>query len=92
MHIEKVNGFLCGVIDNMQDEYKNDTAEMLKDKNSKINYVAMYITKRNTIAFRSTKPDFSVKEIAEFFGGKGHHPASSCTLTEKSKNAFNLKI
>lgn len=92
MHIEKVNGFICGVIDDMMDEYKNDTAEMLKEKNKEIAFVAMHITKRNTIAFRSVKPDFSVKEIAEFFGGKGHKPASSCVLTDTAKTAFNIKI
>lgn len=93
IHVEKVNGFACGVFDNMQDEYKNDVAEMLKENNFlNIDYVAMFIANRNTLSFRSIKQDFSVREVAESFGGKGHKPASSCALTDEVKEAFKLKI
>ncbi len=91
IHMETVNGFNAAVINDMQDEYKNDVAEMLKANNFKnADFIAMKITKRNTLSFRSIKPDINVGKVAESFGGKGHKPASSCTITNEVVNAFKL--
>ena len=92
MHIETINGFVAGVIDEMQDKFKNDTAEILKSNNRfAIDFVTMAITNRNTLSFRSIKSEIDVSKIAESFGGKGHKGASSCELTNQIKNIFNIK-
>lgn len=92
IHIETVVNYTAAVIDEMEDEYKNDVAEKLKSKKDlNVDFVAMLITKRNTISFRSIKPDFNVGKIAEIFGGKGHKPAGSCTASLEAKTAFKIK-
>ncbi len=92
IHIETVANYTAAVIDEMEDEYKNDVAEKLKSKKDlNIDFVAMLITKRNTISFRAIKPDVNVGKIAELFGGKGHKPAGSCTSSLEAKTAFKIK-
>lgn len=93
MHIETFEGHTVGVIDAMNDENKNDVAELLKESNTQnLDFVAMVITKRNSISFRSIKDNFDVSTVATMFGGKGHKQASSCPVGIESKHAFNIKI
>lgn len=92
IHVENVQNNVVAVIDDMKDEYKNDVAEMLKlTPDINIDFISMFIPKRNTLTMRAINSEINVGKIAEHFGGKGHKSASSCTLTPEVKSAFNIK-
>ena len=78
-----LKGFIIGVIDGVEDRCKNDIAEILKIERYKIDFVAMLISERNTISFRSVKPDIDVGKFAAMYGGKGHKEAGSCKQTKE---------
>ena len=87
MKVINIKNFSVGVIDNVEDEYRNDIAETIKTKYSfNIDLVALIIFGRNTISFRSIKQDIDVGEFASFYGGKGHKEAASCPKNEVIMN------
>lgn len=91
IHVQKIENYSVAVINSMKDEFKNDVAELLKtDNRFNIDLVAMVITARNTLSFRSTKPDVNVGKFAEIFGGKGHKASGSCIITNYVKSIFKI--
>lgn len=69
-------------------EYRNELAEYLKENNFNIDFVMMIALDPGVVCYRSVKEDIIVREIAEFFGGKGHNKAASNPITQE----FQSKI
>ena len=87
MKVKNIKNFSVGVIDNVEDEYRNDIAETIKTKyNFNIDLVALIISGRDTISFRSIKQNIDVGAFASFYGGKGHKEAASCPKNEVIMN------
>lgn len=63
-------------------EYRNELAEYFKEKNFDMDFVMMIALDPGVICYRSVKDEVKVREVAEFFGGKGHERAASNPITE----------
>ena len=82
MKIKEIDGFVVGVIENVEHRCRNDISEVVKLKNIKLDYIAFTLKDRDTVSFRSIKKDVDVSVVAVKFGGKGHSNASSCPKSE----------
>lgn len=79
MIIKDVLGNKAGIVF-IDYEYRNDLAEYLRNKNVDIDLVIMPAFDYGTISYRRIKENFKVREIAEYFGGKGHDYAASSPI------------
>ena len=66
-------------------EYRNELAEYLKENNYDMDFVMMISVDPLVVSYRSIKPNVSVRQVAEYFGGKGHDKASSNPINEETK-------
>lgn len=66
-------------------EYRNDLAEYIRGKNTDLDLVIMPAFDYGTISYRRIKENFKVREIAEYFGGKGHDYAASSPIYSNQK-------
>ena len=93
MHYEQVGGHTIGVIDNGSDEFKNDVAEIIRQKGGLgIDAVAMLISARNSISMRTIANGFDCTEFAAVFGGGGHAVAAGLPVSDETLKAFNIKV
>lgn len=90
MLVTEVLGHKAGIIF-IDYEYRNDLAEYLKNKNVDIDLVIMPALDYGTISYRGVKEDFKVREIAEYFGGRGHDYAASSPILDETKESI-LKL
>ncbi|MDD2490137.1 MAG: hypothetical protein PHY26_02670 [Bacilli bacterium] len=75
MCIFPLDGNKVGIV--FAESYRNDIAEVLRNQNYDLDYVAIINFYRKTISYRAIKEGFNVKEIAIKNGGGGHIAASS---------------
>lgn len=91
LHIVNLHNFNVGVIDNIDDEYRNNIADLVKKMpNLDIDLVALIINGRNTVSFRRIKQDVDVGQFSVLYGGKGHKEAASCPKNESILNALEV--
>ena len=91
LHIVNLHNFNVGVVDNINDEYRNDIADLIKKMpNLDLDLVALIINGRNTVSFRSIKQDVDVGQFSVLYGGKGHKEAASCPKSESILNALEV--
>lgn len=67
-------------------EYRNEIADYLFENNYDIDFAMMISVDPLVVCYRSAKPNVTVREVAEYFGGKGHEKAGSNPITEDMKN------
>jgi len=67
-------------------EYRNELAEYLKENKFDMDFVMMIALDPGVVCYRSVKDGVEVREVAEFFGGKGHEKAASNPLNKKIQN------
>lgn len=84
MIIRDVLGYKAGIIF-IDYEYRNDLAEYIRGKNTNLDLVIMPSFDYGTISYRRIKENFKVREIAEYFGGKGHDYAASSPIYSEQK-------
>ena len=87
---KNIDGHKVGVIADMSDEYKNDIPQVLRDKYTDFDYLAMFIVDRGTISLRNIKQGFDVSDIAKKLGGGGHKFAASVPATEDNLELFAI--
>ena len=94
INIVNIGSQKIGVIENMLDEYKNDVAELIKEKTNpnNLDIVAMIIENRNVVVFRAVSEQGDVGKLASTFGGKGHKKAGSCPRNEHIMQALGLSV
>ncbi|MDE5539175.1 MAG: hypothetical protein K2J20_01665, partial [Bacilli bacterium] len=61
-------------------EYRNDFAEYMRGQKTDLDFVMLVAMDYGTISYRSIKDGINVREIAEYFGGKGHDKAASSPI------------
>lgn len=66
-------------------EYRNELADYLKENNYDMDFVMMISIDPLVVSYRSIKPNVSVRQVAEYFGGKGHDKASSNPISEETR-------
>lgn len=88
--IEEVLGFKAGIVF-IDYEYRNDLAEYVRSKKMDIDLLIMPAFDYGTISYRRIKENFKVREIAEYFGGKGHDYAASSPINNSQKEDI-LKV
>ena len=71
IYIKKVCGKKAGIVF-IDYDYRNDLAQYLRDQNYPIDFLMMVVMEKETISYRSIKEGVNVREIAEYYGGKGH--------------------
>jgi len=86
--IKNIDGYVVGVMRNVEHRCRNDLAEVVVRKNIDVDYIVYDLKDRDTISFRSINPEIDVSTFAINFGGKGHKNASSCPKGEKANKKF----
>ncbi len=86
MIIKDVLGNKAGIVF-IDYEYRNDLAEYLRNKNVDIDLVIMPAFDYGTISYRRIKEDLKVREIAEYYGGRGHDYAASSPILDKTQES-----
>ena len=86
MLIKDVLGYKAGIIF-IDYEHRNDLAEYIRNKNTDVDLVIMPAFDYGTISYRRIKENFKVREIAEYFGGRGHDYAASSPIYSEQKEA-----
>ena len=66
-------------------QYRNEIGEYLRENKYDIDFVMMISLDRNVVSYRSVKPGSSVRQVAEYFNGKGHDVAATNPITEEQK-------
>ena len=84
IEIKDVLGNKAGIVF-IDYEYRNDLAEYLRKINYDIDLVIEIAMDYGTISYRRIKENFKVREIAEYFGGKGHDYAASSPISSSAK-------
>ncbi len=87
---ENVLGYKAGIVF-IDYEYRNDLAEYIRNKNTDLDLLIMPAFDYGTISYRRIKETFKVREIAEYFGGKGHDYAASSPIFDNQKEEI-IKI
>lgn len=87
MYVVEIDSLKIGVVQNATDEHKNDIAEILRvqEVENDLDFVAMEISDRNTISFRTIKDGVDLGAFASKYGGKGHKNAGSCKIGDDIK-------
>lgn len=67
-------------------EYRNDLTQYLRDIKYPIDFLIMIVLEKETISYRSINENINVREVAEFFGGKGHDTAASSKIKKENLN------
>ena len=66
-------------------EYRNELAQYFKDNNFDIDFAMMIALDPGVVCYRSVKNDVRVRDVAEYFGGKGHDKAASNPITDETE-------
>jgi len=69
-------------------EFRNELAQYFKDNNYDMDFCMMIALDPGVCCYRSVRDGVNVREVAEYFGGKGHNTASSNPITSDMKNNF----
>lgn len=65
-------------------EFRNEIAEYIKEHNDMNADITMMISlDRKVVSYRCARKGVSVREVAEYFGGKGHDVAATNPITEE---------
>ena len=72
-------------------EYRNELAEYFKENNFDMDFAMMIAFDPGVVCYRSVKDGIKVRDVAEYFGGKGHDKAASNSITNENKSEI-LKI
>ena len=63
-------------------EYRNELAEYFRENNFDMDFTMMIALDPGVVAYRSVKDNVNVREVAEYFGGKGHNKAATNPITD----------
>lgn len=66
-------------------EYRNELAQYFKDNNFDMDFAMMIALDPGVVSYRSVKDDVRVRDVAEYFGGKGHDKAASNPITDETE-------
>ena len=69
-------------------EYRNELAEYFRENNFDMDFVMMIALDPGVVSYRSIKEGINVREVAEFFGGKGHDKAATNPLSTEVQEAL----
>ena len=62
-------------------EYRNELAEYFRENNYDMDFAMMIALDPGVVSYRSVKDNVNVREVAEYFGGKGHDKAATNPIT-----------
>ena len=85
IEIRDVLGYKAGIVF-IDYEYRNDLAEHLREIKYDIDLIIEIAMDYGTISYRTVRDNFKVREIAEYFGGKGHDYVASSPIHSDSKD------
>ena len=64
-------------------EYRNELAQYFKDNAFDIDFAMMIALDPGVVCYRSVRDNVRVRDVAEYFGGKGHDKAASNPITDE---------
>ena len=67
-------------------EYRNELAEYFRENNFDMDFVMMIAMDPGVICYRSVRDGVNVRQVAEYFSGKGHDRAGSNPINDDVKN------
>lgn len=82
---ENILGLRAGIVF-ITYEYRNELADYLSNNKFDIDFVMMIAPDPGVVAYRCINPKVNVREVAEYFGGKGHDKAASNPITKELEN------
>ena len=66
-------------------EHRNEIADYLKEKGYDTEVIMMISLDRGVVSYRRTNKNVIVREVAEYFGGKGHDAAATNPITKEQQ-------
>lgn len=72
-------------------EYRNELGEYYRENNFDMDFVMMIAIDHDVISYRSVRDNVKVRDVAEYFGGKGHDKAATNPISkEKQKELIKI--
>lgn len=69
-------------------EFRNELAEYFRANNFDMDFTMMIAPDPGVVSYRSVRDGASVRQVAEYFGGKGHDKAATNPITEEVEKEF----
>lgn len=82
MYYKEILGLKAGILF-IDYQYRNEIGEYLRENKYDVDFVMMIALDRGVVSYRSVKSGVSVREVAEYFNGKGHDVAATNPITEE---------
>ena len=92
MYYKEILGLKAGILF-IDYQYRNEIGEYLRENKYDVDFVMMIALDRGVVSYRSVKSGVSVRQVAEYYGGKGHDVAATNPITEdKLQSVIELLI
>ena len=82
MHYKEILGLKAGILF-IDYQYRNEIGEYLRENKYDVDFVMMIALDRGVVSYRSVKNGVSVRQVAEYFNGKGHDVAATNPITDE---------
>ena len=92
MYYKEILGLKAGILF-IDYQYRNEIGEYLRENKYDVDFVMMIALDRGVVSYRSVKSGVSVRQVAEYFNGKGHDVAATNPIVEdKLQSIIELLI
>ena len=81
MYYKEILGLKAGILF-IDYQYRNEIGEYLRENKYDVDFVMMIALDRGVVSYRSVKSGVSVRQVAEYFNGKGHDVAATNPITD----------
>ena len=82
MYYKDILGLKAGILF-IDYQYRNEIGEYLRENKYDVDFVMMIALDRGVVSYRSVKSGVSVRQVAEYFNGKGHDVAATNPITDE---------
>ena len=82
MYYKDILGLKAGILF-IDYQYRNEIGEYLRENKYDVDFVMMIALDRGVVSYRSVKNGVSVRQVAEYFNGKGHDVAATNPITDE---------
>ena len=83
MYYKDILGLKAGILF-IDYQYRNEIGEYLRENKYDVDFVMMIALDRGVVSYRSVKSGVSVRQVAEYFNGKGHDVAATNPITDEN--------
>jgi len=81
IYYKEILGLKAGIIF-INYEFRNELGEYLRENKYDLDFIMMISMDRDVVSYRTVKKGVSVRQVAEYFNGKGHDVAATNPITK----------